>query len=126
MEIRCLTVQYPLAQMIVEGFKEIELRNWLPKVKGTIAIHCGKSTFQGEFISPNHFVPRPELKGKLLGFVDINEVRPAVEADKILALVDIGNYKFSWILTNPRVLHNPPNVKGQLGIFNRAFQEPLN
>jgi hypothetical protein len=39
---RCLSIQQPWAWLIVNGFKDIENRDWPTRLRGWIGIHAGK------------------------------------------------------------------------------------
>src|SRR5690242_19271129 len=74
----CLSVQQPWAWLIVNGYKDIENRDWATKVRGRIGIHAGKKVdAEGyEWVrSARPDIPLPPMsaleKGGIVGAVDL-------------------------------------------------------
>ena len=124
--MKAITIQQPWAWCIiyVEGAerKDIENRSWDTKIRGTIAIHAGKSRqkdllqgiIEDGFGDELHF-------GSIIGVVDIVDVVTEYDSEWFEG-------PFGFVLANPRELPEPIPFKGQLGFWNvpTEIEEQIN
>jgi hypothetical protein len=115
MKIQALSVRQPWTHAILHGGKNIENRSWPTQLRGTIALHAGRSMEPEEITAFFQFVEGRGLSGSWLE-------RSAVESlsrGAVLGLVDIvgcvrisdspwfeGPYGF--VLDNPRAIDPVP------------------
>jgi len=116
--MQAISIRQPWAQLVIEGVKDIENRNWFTKHRGRLYIHAAK-TFEkdaAEKLLNSH----PHLKQiifdstKLLGYVighvemkDCVQVHPS----------EWFQGRYGFVLQNPEKI-KPYPVKGKLNIFN--------
>lgn len=123
--MKAITIKQPWAWFIIcveEGRKDIENRTWDTKIRGTVAIHAGKS-FSWNSI-PEH--TREDMKhelhfGAIIGLIDIVDV--VTEHDS-----EWFEGPFGFVLANPRELPEPISFRGQLGFWNvpTEIEEQIN
>ena len=116
--IRALSIQQPLAELILRKKKRHEIRSWSTNHRGPFLIHtslkvdsvCGED----EGIDPKK-LPR----GAFVGVVMLVDVQPFTRKH-LRGLPCAGwspNY-FAWELKNPLRLARPIKAKGRLGLFS--------
>ncbi len=120
----CLSIRQPWAWLIVNGYKDIENREWCTKVRGNILVHASSRRSVREINECFHFVAelsrkhgRPKLplfpldfdRGGIVGSVDL--VGCVTDS---LSPWFVGQYGFE--LRSPRVMPFFP-CKGRLGFF---------
>lgn len=122
-ELRALSLKQPWAWLVVNGFKDIENRNWRTQHRGPLLIHASRSvdlltpTVEEE-METNYDVTIPdELPlGGIIGVVDVIDcVRKHPSKWKFKA-------SWGWVLENPRRLPFR-QCKGFVGLF-RPNLEP--
>ena len=119
--IKALTIRQPWAELILLGRKKYELRTWMTKYKGLLAIHAsGKIDAE----DARHFGLDPEklVTSAFVGFVTLKEVRPYTREDARLLKKRRAGYgwfphNLSWVLKKPKRI-SPIEAKGQLGLFS--------
>jgi hypothetical protein len=121
--LKALTVQQPWAELIVQGHKSIELREWKTKHRGILAIHAGKTVNTVECRRHN-LDPNKLTKGAIIGTVIIDDVieftQKSWEKLRDQHLCDEtspGEWK-GWKLENPYRLESPIPYRGFPGVFS--------
>ena len=113
--MKAITIQQPWAWFIIcvdEGRKDIENRTWDTKIRGTVAIHAGKSFSWSSIPEDMREGMEHELHfGAIIGLIDIVDV--VTEDDS-----EWFEGPFGFLLANPRELPEPVPFKGQLGFWN--------
>ncbi len=111
-----LSIQQPWAWLIVNGYKDIENRDWPTKVRGRIRVHAGKKFDQEayEFIKEEHpaiLIPAADEipRGGIVGEVTITGC-----VEQSASPWFFGRYGFT--LTDGKPLPLIP-CKGKLGFF---------
>jgi hypothetical protein len=116
--MKALSLKQPYAELVVEGRKKIELRNWRTKFRGEFFIHASKNPDK-ESMKRFGFtnLPLGFLVGKA-NLIDVktyeNEEEHSKDKDLHLASSSWGNHGF--ILENP-IKIEPISFKGKLNFF---------
>lgn len=120
--MKVLSLKQPFAELILQGKKKIELRNWNTKFRGEFLIHASKmpdeSAMQKFGFSK---LPLGCIIGKatLVGVKHYNnEAEHAKDNCLHLASSAWGNYGF--VLENPQRLNEIP-INGKLGFWDYEF-----
>jgi len=129
--VKALSIKQPWAWLIVNGFKDIENRNWSTMFRGRIYVHAGLS--HDELVKevilfalnrlPNsqasEFAFAITLKrmvfGAIIGEVDIIDCVTSSQSPWFT-----GPYGF--VLSNPVLYPEPIPCKGRLGFFDPELQ----
>jgi hypothetical protein len=113
-----LTLRQPWAMSVFTCGKDMENRNWMTMLKGTIAVHVAEEQPEGSFEAGVAFIKEvlkkqgkrikvPEydrsMRGKIIGLVDIGNL--TLESDSPWFEGTIG-----WELSNARLLPKPVRV----------------
>ena len=113
-----LSVRQPWAWLIVNGFKDIENREWLTKFRGPVLIHAGKTygraeKEEAEIVRERFGIEIPETLelGGIVGGVEI--VGCVQESDSPWFLAK----GYGFLLKNALPLPFRP-LAGKLGFFN--------
>lgn len=135
-ETRVLTIEQPWAWAIMEGFKDVENRDWILKYQGILAIHSSK-TFDKEgyeWISKNcsmlginpFEIPQPEdfslgyILGTIFmeGVIELDQEDVEIENERLLKYLSSEWFfgKYGFCLQHPRKCKQI-SLKGQLGVF---------
>lgn len=122
--MKALSLKQPFAELVVEGKKKIELRNWNTNFRGDFFIHASKNPDK-ESMKRFGFTTLPTgfLVGKatLTGVKEYaNEEEHSADKELHLASSSWGNHGF--ILENPRRLNTPLEFKGQLNFFETGLE----
>lgn len=127
-----LSIQQPWAWLIVNGFKDIENRDWRTTFRGPVLIHTGlKIDAEANFdvvngyhpvtghqsLIGNRYPPALFEKADLGGIVGVAEVVDCVTRHDSEWFV--GSYGF--VIRNARPLPFMP-LKGQLGFFKAEYR----
>lgn len=111
-----LSVQQPWAWLIVNGFKDIENRDWPTKVRGPVLIHAGKKLDEDalyQLYDDHRDIPIPLLdafqRGGIVGRVEIVDCVTRSDSEWFTG-------KFGFVLRNAKPLPFRP-VRGMLGFF---------
>ncbi len=125
----CLSIRQPWAWLIVNGYKDIENREWATKVRGNILVHASGSRSVREVNECLYFVQRLNERHNVHGLKVRFEIPNERELSRggIVGSVDLvgcvddslspwftGKYGFE--LRSPRVMPFFP-CKGRLGFF---------
>lgn len=121
----CISVRQPWAWLIVNGYKDIENRNWKTKVRGRVLIHAAKGMTDEEWLNAMLFATRtcdlpqsvvdqaraevPTQRGGIVGSVEIVDC-----VDGHRSPWFVGDYGF--VLRNARKLPFIP-YRGALSFF---------
>lgn len=119
MDLPCLSVRAPWAQLIASGRKIVELRTWPAPVRGRIAIQQSLRTD-----ASSHEVS-PGKPGHVIATVEVVDCYVATEADADCACVTVDELRayqassprpvYAWLLDAPELLARPVAVKGACG-----------
>lgn len=110
--MKALSIKQPWANMIARRDKTIELRMWGTPHRGPLLICSSKK-------------PYIEPAGYAIAIVDMIDCRRAIKEDEKAACSVIWEGRdFAWIFENVRKI-NPFKVKGEVGIFDVDYGEPL-
>lgn len=137
--MRALTLWQPWATLAVVGLKKVETRSWHPMARvapGDWIAITASAGFPKEareaiaqdplkhHLEQRGIVPQKLPRGKLLGMVRLKEVasttllREAIfMSDEELAYGDYGDGRFGWVISEPRCLETPVDVKGAMGLW---------
>jgi ASCH domain len=126
-----LSIHQPWAWLIVNGFKNIENRDWSTKFRGRFLIHASKKMTQDDFddafdtfdmavpVSKDEslrrrarFIHGPEQLGGIIGEADIVDCVDRHDSPWFFG-------KFGFVLANAKPLPLMP-CRGQLGFFQPA------
>lgn len=114
--MKALSIQQPWAWLIVNGYKDVENRDWPTKRQGEILVHAGKKVDRNgyEWIKRSFpEIPLPELRdlpiGGIVGKVTITKCVTKMESRWFF-----GRYGF--VLAEAKPLPFSP-CKGALGFF---------
>jgi hypothetical protein len=106
-----LSVRQPYAWAIIEGFKDVENRDWSTKIRGRIYIHASKTKVDMEegskTLKSKRIKTPPEAElvfGAIIGSVEITD---CVESSRRWWFS--GRYGF--LLANPKALPHPIPMK---------------
>ena len=116
----CLSVRQPWAWLIVNGWKNIENRDWPTRVRGLVLIHAGKGMTRDEYDACQLFVdgfadhlslPMPEdlERGGIVGQATILDC-----VNRHMSEWFVGRWGF--VLADQKPLPFEP-LRGQLGFF---------
>lgn len=126
--LKALTVRQPYAQLIVDGVKRYETRDWRPltiDVGGTFAIHAAV-TIEGATCARFGYDEWTIPAGVVVAVVRLLEVIPTsegphladpVERDRELAMGDWGPDRWAWRLEVVERLTPPVPAVGRLGLW---------
>jgi len=118
-----LSIRQPWIDMIVRGVKTIEIRNWMVKRRGLIALHAPRRIDFGAAYFYGYKQPWTLPRGKLIALAEITDV---VELDneswvdlvqrhrQPLPMVD-GAY--GVLLDNVKLLERPVDCRGKQMFF---------
>lgn len=111
--MKVLSIRQPWASLIVEGFKDIENRTWMPKFRGVFQVHAAKLKDFKAMKTYQHLFPPDYVfnYGGVIGEVELVDV----VRDHSSEWFD-GPYGF--ILKNPKPIPFEP-MKGQLMFFEK-------
>ena len=63
------------------------------------------------------------LNGVILGTVNLQDCRRAVQADRASACCDVPQAAWAWVLDNPQPLDQPFPWRGRLGLCSMPWPE---
>lgn len=119
--MKALSIRQPWAWLIVNGYKDVENRNWKSSYRGTLLIHTGKTPDDiwrehfKEYINPQSFTKMMEAWETMpLGGI-VGMVRMVDCVTECSSKWFVGEYGFLFDRQN-RLEFKP--MKGQLGIFD--------
>ncbi len=129
--MKVLTIREPFATLIKDKVKIYETRSWKTNYRGEIYIHASKALSK----SDNSEKAKSYLKSKINpGYIlckcELVDCIPMSKEfiehiNKDTNESDYGRYaegRYAWELKVIEVLDEPISAKGQLGIWNYAFE----
>ncbi len=131
--MKALSLTQPYAELIKNGTKTIETRSWKTDYRGLIYIHASSTRISKE--SRNNaelmkYVAGAELDyGKIICSCDLIDCIKMTD-DYIKEIKkDSGEYvsgifsrgRYAWVFENIKVLKDPIEIKGHLGLWNFQF-----
>ena len=140
--MKALTILQPYASLVAEQLKTIETRSWATKYRGPLAIHTGKSFYNGGINPSKHGITLPLHSmhlGYVIAIVDLVDcvkisgkvtIKLCGEDQLAFAVLDngakiegnelaFGDYtygRYAWILANVRRIE-PVSAKGMQRIW---------
>ena len=123
MLMKALSIKQPWANMIIDGKKTVEIRNWRHPYRGRLLIHTGKKhdpvgkgMFPDENITP---------LGAILGHVELVAITQyrVYEQWHEGYLEHLNPYDwfepnlYGWVFENPEKLDSPIRMRGETGLF---------
>jgi len=123
--MKALSLHQPWADLVVQGKKTLELRNWTVSYRGPLAIHASQTV--DEAACQTHGLnPQQVTTGALIGVVELAAIQ---ELDELAYDVRKEEHKaqgyfryktplYGWMLANPRELPSPIPYHGRMGLFN--------
>jgi len=122
--MKALSIKQPWAELILNGRKKIELRNWNTNFRGVFLIHTSKNQDK-ESMKKFGFKELPN--GFIIGKSELVEVKKYLDEkelkkDKDKHLADSSWGKFGFVLESPKRIE-PISAKGNLGFweFNKRW-----
>lgn len=128
---KALSIRHPWCWLILNGYKNLEIRNWKTDKLGWIALHASK-TFDWSgyrYIKEKKRIktlPEPEAfeTGKILGIARIDGMIPFTNKPDFYLYrhKHLNNYEwwaekvYGWVLIDVKSI-DPIECKGQLGLF---------
>lgn len=120
--MKCLSISQPFADLIVQGKKTIELRNWNTNFRGEFLIHAPRK-IRTEDCKRLRIKTRLST-GVIIGKAEIVSVKKydslvelRADSKKHLASKNFYNRKYGFIIKNPKGFRLPIPYKGKLGFF---------
>ena len=122
-EMKCLSVSQPYADLIIAGKKTIELRTWNTKLRGEFLVHAPRKV---DIQACKRFgVNEANIRrGVIIGKVEIYDVKVYksnrdLNSDykKHLAGKEFLDHRYGFLLRNSQPLMVPIPYKGRLGFF---------
>ena len=99
--MKALTVRQPHAGRIVSGTKPVEYRTWSTAYRGLLVIHAAKALDEHDCQAGVTYDV-----SCIVGAVDLVDVR------------DLGGGEWGWVLARPRLLLEPVDCSGRLGLWD--------
>lgn len=118
-QIPCLSVKQPFADLIVDGLKTVELRNWRTKHRGWVLIHASKTIDFGYHEKWNDLITSSNSQqyGKIIGAAVLISCQKSNDSLQKLALYDGSEYRYAWLLEDAQRLPKPVDYRGRPGLF---------
>jgi hypothetical protein len=122
--MKAISIRNPFAQLIVHGYKPLEIRSKPTYYRGDILICASKTrVYWHELLHPKGVILTGDFDsyyastGYAIGIVTIADCREFMEEDEPLAWRKYEPNLFAYVLENPRKI-KPFPVAGNLGLFN--------
>jgi len=103
--MKALSVKQPWANLIANGEKTLEIRDWTTPYRGEIIICSSKS--------PNIYPT-----GVQLCSVELYDIQPMKPEDTQKAQFPYKKNLYSWYIRNVKQFKNLKPIKGTLGLFD--------
>lgn len=112
--MKALSIRQPWAWLIVNGYKDIENRNWRTNFRGRILVHAAKKIdrISYEDLLPDYPLPPIDKieRGGIVGSVEIIDCVENSDSKWFYG-------EFGFVLKDPELCAFMP-MKGRLGFFN--------
>ncbi len=133
---RALAIRQPWAWLIVNGYKDVENRQWRTNFRGPVLIHASKCRTKAEWkaavayvrsIRPDIEIP-PEVTlptGGIVGEAEIvacTNSQLATNSKWYMPVWTDKGWSFAFILANAKQLPFTP-IKGRLGFFMIDYEQ---
>lgn len=125
--MKCLSVSQPFADLIVNGKKRIELRNWSTRYRGEFLVHSPLKIKKNDAsrLHLDNFVT-----GAIIGKAEIFDVKrynDASECKKDYKLHHSLEFKkYGFMLKKAKSFRVPIPYRGKLGLFEANIDENIN
>jgi len=135
--MKVISIIEPWATLIKEGKKCIETRSWKTNYRGEIYIHASAkkiSKSSPEIQNLLKLIPNVNMNyGHIIckaSLVDCKYMdEEFIKNIKLNRQEYIGGFysigRYAWVLQDVKVLKNPIQVKGHLGIWNYNYEESI-
>jgi len=121
--VKALTIRQPRAELILQGRKQIELREWATGHRGLLVIHAGGNV-EEDACRACSLDPATITRGAVVGVVEVVEMiafSPQSWRDlrplHLAPGADPGRWT-GWRLANPRRLPEPIPMSGTRGLYD--------
>lgn len=129
--MKVLTIKQPWATLIMQRDKRFEFRSWNTNYRGELLIHAGKGIDKEAVIKLKKYLPEDLPKGKILGKVKIVDCIKCDERFKKMCQLENKDIyakstfdeSFAWQIDNVKILKEPIEINGQLGLWNYELDE---
>lgn len=117
--MKALSIRQPYAWLIVNGFKDVENRDWPTKFRGRVLIHAGVTYPKRDYLEDAEdyaaaygikYPAREEMTGGIVGVATIIDCVTASNSKWFMG-------KYGFVLTDAKPLPFVP-CKGQLNFFD--------
>ena len=129
-KMKCLSLNQPFADLIVDGKKTIELRRWKTKFRGTFLVHASKKVLSDEArrlgFDPKSFVTGAIIgKATIYGIKEYDVLSPEwkADADKHFADVNFASSINGFLVKDAVRFDKPIPFAGQLNFFEVDYDE---
>lgn len=122
--MKVLSIKEPWATLIINGCKQYEFRSWKTNYRGKILIHASKSMEKKNIIRFSdlklHYNP-----GFIIGEAEIVDCIPVtrefendlIRENELVYGATRNRDGYAWKLKNVKILDNPIEAKGRLGLW---------
>ena len=129
-KVKALSLCQPYADLVVSGWKTIELRSWDTRFRGVFLIHAAKAVRKADVkrLNATGFGPGGEfVTGALIGKAELRDTRAYESAEDVdndaeshFAPTGI-NAKYGFMLRKAVRFQTPIPCVGRLGFFNVEY-----
>ena len=120
--MKCLSVSQPFADLIIQGKKTIELRNWNTNFRGEFLIHAPIKIRKED--CKRLKISKKLITGAIIGKAQIIDVKKYETKSQIkndrkqhFASNHFQNKRYGFVLKNAKPFRIPIPYKGKLGLF---------
>lgn len=124
--MKAISIKNPYANLIIEGFKPLEIRSRPTKYRGELLICASRaSVYWADIYNPSKSLTGTiealyKYGGNAIGIVTLVDCRPMSKEDEVSAFLEYKPELWTYVLENPRRI-KPFDVCGNLGLFNVDF-----
>ncbi|MGA3020555.1 MAG: ASCH domain-containing protein [Candidatus Micrarchaeales archaeon] len=121
--MKCLSLKQPFADLIVDGKKTIELRNWNTSFRGSFLVHASGNL---DYSACELFKMEPEslVRRAVIGeatLYDVKEYKNSEvflqDKEKHLATDQYIGSRYGFLLKDAKKFEKPIYIPGRLGFF---------
>ena len=126
--MKVLSIREPWATLIINGHKEYEFRSWRTNYRGKILIHASKSMEKENVIrfqdlklyyNPGFIIGEAEIEDCILVTKEFEN--NLINKNELVYGASRNRAGYAWKLKNVKILKNPIEAKGRLGLWD--FEE---
>jgi predicted transcriptional regulator len=122
-DMKCLSLKQPFADLVVDGKKTIELRNWNTHFRGSFLVHASGnldySACELFKMEPGSFIRRAVIGEAVL--YDVKEYKNSEmflqDKEKHLATDQYAGSRYGFLLKDAKRFRKPIYMPGRLGFF---------